>query len=149
MKSIKNIAASCLVAGSLLSASGALAQDHPSQADKALIILTSSSVQTQGMAMVLGNAIQAKGVTVDVLLCDTAGDLALTTTTSQALKPKNVTPVQLMGMLQKNGGNVSVCALYLPNSEHTVQDLREGVNVATPPQMAEMMTSEQVRVYSF
>jgi predicted peroxiredoxin len=143
------MAASCLVAGSLLSATSAQAEDHVSQVDKALIILTSPSLQTQGMAMVLGNAMQAKGVNVDVLLCDTAGDLALTANTSQALKPKNVTPVQLMSKLQKNGGNVSVCALYLPNSEHTVQDLREGINVATPPEMAQMMTAEQVRVYSF
>jgi predicted peroxiredoxin len=149
MTSIKNMAASCLVAGSLLSVTSAQAEDHASQVEKALIILTSPSLQTQGMAMVLGNAMQAKGVNVDVLLCDTAGDLALTATTSQALKPKNVTPVQLMSKLQKNGGNVSVCALYLPNSGHTAQDLREGINVATPPEMAQMMTAEQVRVFNF
>ena len=149
MTTIKNIAASCLVAGSLLSANSAQAEGHASQVEKALIILTSPSLQTQGMAMVLGNAIQAKGVAVDVLLCDTAGDLALTATTSQALKPQNVTPEQLMLKLQKSGANVSVCALYLPNSTYSEQDLREGISVATPPQMASMMSADSTRVYSF
>ena len=60
--------------------------------DKALIILTSPSLQTQGMAMVLGNTMQAQGVSVDVLLCDKAGDLALSATKSSALEPKKVTP---------------------------------------------------------
>lgn len=149
MTLLKHIAATCLVTGSLLSATSTHAQDLATQTDQALIILTSSSLQTQGMAMVLGNAMQAKGVSVDVLLCDTAGDLALKTTTSATLKPRNVTPEQLMLKLQKSGGNVSVCALYLPNSTHSKQDLRQDVSVATPPQMASMMSSSSVRVYNF
>lgn len=149
MRSLKQIAAACLVTGSLLSASSAQAQDHVTQVDKALIILTSPSLQTQGMAMVLGNTMQAKGVSVDLLLCDTAGDLALTATTSSTLKPINATPEQLMLKLQKGGASVSVCALYLPNSTHSKQDLRQDISVATPPQMASMMSSDDVRVYSF
>jgi hypothetical protein len=148
MKSIKHIAVTCLVAGTL-SITAVQAEDSTTQADQALIILTSSSLQTQGMAMVLGNAMQAKGVSVDVLLCDTAGDLALKTTTSATLKPRNVTPEQLMLKLQKSGGSVSVCALYLPNNTHNKQDLRQDVSVATPPQMASMMSSKNVRVYNF
>lgn len=148
MKSIKYIAAACLVAGSL-SITGAQAENSSKQVNQALIILTSSSLQTQGMAMVLGNAMQAKGVSVDVLLCDTAGDLALASTTSKTLKPRNVTPEQLMLKLQKKGGNVSVCALYLPNSSHSKQDLRQDISVATPPQMAGMMSANSVRVYHF
>ncbi|BBB28069.1 hypothetical protein [Neptunomonas japonica] len=148
MKSIKHIAAACLVAGSL-SIAAVQAEDSATQANQALIILTSASLQTQGMAMVLGNAMQAKGVSVDVLLCDTAGDLALKTTSNATLKPRNVTPEQLMLKLQKSGGNVSVCALYLPNSTHSKQDLRQDVSVATPPQMASMMSSSSVRVYNF
>ncbi|WP_028468344.1 hypothetical protein [Neptunomonas japonica] len=148
MKSIKHIAAACLVVGSL-SITAVQAEDSATQADQALIILTSPSLQTQGMAMVLGNAMQAKGVSVDVLLCDKAGDLALKTTTSTTLKPRNVTPEQLMLKLQKSGGNISVCALYLPNSTHNKQDLRQDVSVATPPQMASMMSSSNVRVYNF
>jgi predicted peroxiredoxin len=101
------------------------------------------------MAMVLGNAMQAKGVSVDVLLCDQAGDLALSSTVNKPLKPLNVTPENLITKLQSKGANISVCALYLPNSEHSTQDLRDGIKVATPPEMANMMTSENVRVYNF
>ena len=150
MSIIYNIATSCLV-GALLTSTVAMADSIESKStdDQALIIVTSDSLQTQGMAMVLGNAMQAKGVSVNVLLCDQAGDLALSSTVSQALKPRNVTPEQLMTKLQSKGANVSVCALYLPNSEHNKQDLRDGIMVATPPEMADMMTSEEVRVYNF
>ncbi|NIY77588.1 hypothetical protein HED22_18200 [Thalassospira sp. HF15] len=117
--------------------------------DKALIILTSPSLQTQGMAMVLGNTMQAQGVRVDVLLCDTAGDLALSTTKSPALEPKKVTPEQLLGKLMSGGASVNVCALYLPNSSHDQTALRSGVGVATPPAMAKMMVDEDTRVFSF
>ncbi len=117
--------------------------------DKALIILTSPSLQTQGMAMVLGNTMQAQGVRVDVLLCDTAGDLALAETRSPALEPKKVTPEQLLGKLMQGGALVNVCALYLPNSNHDQTALRDGIGVATPPAMAKMMVDEDTRVFSF
>lgn len=117
--------------------------------DKALIILTSPSLQTQGMAMVLGNTMQAQGVRVDVLLCDTAGDLALATTKSPVLEPKKVTPEQLLGKLMQGGASVNVCALYLPNSSHDQTALRDGIGVATPSGMAKMMVDEDTRVFSF
>jgi predicted peroxiredoxin len=114
-----------------------------------LLIVTSASVQTQGMAMVLGNAIAGQGHQVDVLLCDTAGDLALKNAPDERLKPNDVSPAQLLGRLQQQGAKVSVCALYLPNSEHSQADLREGIEVATPPTMAAQMTQENIRVHSF
>ncbi|MBC06757.1 hypothetical protein [Thalassospira sp.] len=117
--------------------------------NKALIILTSPSLQTQGMAMVLGNTMQAQGVRVDVLLCDKAGDLALSATQSPALEPKRVTPEQLLTKLMSGGASVNVCALYLPNSSHDQTALRDGVGVATPPAMAKMMVDEDTRVFSF
>lgn len=73
-----------------------MAQAEGSQVEKALIVVNSGSLQTQGMAMVLGNAMQQQGTQVDVLLCDKAGDLALDKTVNEPLKPRNVTPEQLM-----------------------------------------------------
>ncbi|OYD21431.1 hypothetical protein [Oceanimonas baumannii] len=116
---------------------------------KVLLLVTSAAPQVQGMAMVLGNAMQQQGSEVNVLLCDKAGDLAINGYSSALLKPKNVTPEQLMGKLQQGGGKVSVCALYLPNSEYTQADLHEQVEVATPANMAAMMTADDVRVFSF
>ena len=140
-----------ILVGVLLTSTCAMAESTVGNSieNKALFIVTSDSLQTQGMAMVLGNAMQEKGVSVDVLLCDQAGDLALSSTVSKSLKPLNVTPEKLITKLQSKGANISVCALYLPNSEHSTQDLRDGIKVATPPEMANMMTSENVRVYNF
>ncbi len=136
-----------LAAIALSAAAGVQAQD--TQAQKALIILSSGSLQTQGMAMVLGNTLQAQGVEVDVLLCDEAGDLALSATENAALKPRDVTPEQLLAKLQQGGAEVNVCALYLPNSAYRKTDLRPGVGVATPPQIAQQMMAPDTRVFDF
>lgn len=125
-------------------AAPALADD-----DEALIILTSASQQARGMAMVLGNAMQDQGARIHVLLCDSAGDMALTDHSSEPLAPRNVTPEQLLGRLMGNGARVEVCTLYLPNSEHAQSDLREGVGVAQPPAIAERMMDDDVRVFAF
>ncbi|MGB4859814.1 MAG: hypothetical protein WBP11_10865, partial [Dokdonella sp.] len=65
------------------------------------MILTSDSVQTQGMAMVLAITMARQGAKVNVLLCDTAA----------TLKPKDLTPGQKLRGLVKQGGVATVCAL--------------------------------------
>lgn len=116
---------------------------------EALVILSSESLQTQGMAMVLSNTLANSGVSVQVLLCDSAGDLALRNSESALMKPKNVSPKMLMKKLQKQGANISVCALYLPNSTYTKTDLLEGVQVATPKEISSLMASKKTRVFTF
>ncbi len=128
--------------------SPAIQADNAS-AEKALIMVNSESLQTQAMAMVLGNALQAQGVTVDVLLCDVAAELALTETVSATLKPAGVTPEQLMLKLQKGGAAIAVCALFLPNSERTQADLRPGIEVAKPPMIAKQMMEGATRVFVY
>ncbi|MFZ2288395.1 MAG: hypothetical protein WAV92_01785 [Halopseudomonas yangmingensis] len=122
---------------------------HADNAERHLLLLNSGSLQTQGMALVLGNAIAERGHRVDVLLCDSAGDLALKDAAPAALEPLKASPVQLLGKLQQGGATVSVCALYLPNSPHDSNDLREGITVATPPAIAERMTAADTRVHIF
>lgn len=136
-----------LVASSL--ATHVLAEDDQQTVEKVLVILSDDSLQTQGMAMVLGNTMSDQGAEVNVLLCDSAGDLALSSYEGEALKPKDLTPGQMLRRLMKEGATVSVCALYLPNSEHTKDDLLDGVNVATPPDMAAQMLDQGFRVFSF
>lgn len=116
---------------------------------KALVILSSASLQTHGMAMVLGNTLAQTGVAVDVLLCDKAGDLALRNASSELLKPKNVSPAMLLNKLKSQGATVKVCALYLPNSTYTQEDLMDGVSVATPPEIAAQMGDRHVRIFTF
>lgn len=141
--------AALILGASLLAPLAVQAAGHEHAGEKALIMVNSESLMTQGMAMVLGNAMQSQGVQVDVLLCDRAADLALQETTSADLKPQGVTPEQLMMKLQQGGASVSVCALYLPNSGNDKDALREGVEVATPPAMAEKMMATDTRVFSF
>lgn len=145
---LRKLAAPALIAMAMVPAY-APSSSAEDAAGNALIILTSGSLQTQGMAMVLGNAMQGKAINVNVLLCDRAGDLALTATRSAKLEPKKVRPEQLLAKLVKGGAQVNVCALYLPNSDHEKSDLIEGVNVASPSEMADLMTAADTRVFSF
>lgn len=114
-----------------------------------VVILSSDSLQTQGMAMVLGNTMAKSGAKVDILLCDTAGDLALKNGKSVLMKPKNVSPKMLLQKLKAQGAQVNVCALYLPNNEFSKADLLDGVGVAKPNEMAALMTNRHVRVFTF
>lgn len=117
--------------------------------DKALIILTSESLQTRAMSMVLGTAMQKQGTDIHILLCDSAGELAVSSHESETLEPRGATPEGLMKGLMENGASVDVCALFLPNSDYAQGDLIEGVGSAKPPEMAEMMTKRGVRTFSF
>jgi len=127
-----------------------MAADHARAVEKVFIILSSESPQTQGMAMVLANTMADEGAAVDVLLCDAAGDMALAQGDGgPRLAPKKVTPGELLGALIGKGASVSVCALYLPNSDYSEKDLAEGVSVARPPQMTALMRDPKVRVFTF
>lgn len=135
-----------VVAGAQAS-SDAAAQSGP---EKTMVIITSDSLQTQGMAMVLSQAMQQQGVALDILLCDKAGDLAISSFESEsALAPKGMKPEGLLQMIMDAGAKVAVCALYLPNSKYKETDLRDGVTVAQPPKMAEMMRAPGVKVFEF
>lgn len=124
-------------------------QADTDRVEKALIMVNSGSLQTQAMAMVLGNALQGQGAQVDVLLCDAGAQLALTETVSDTLKPAGVTPEQLMLKLQAGGADIAVCALFLPNSDRAQADLRPGVAVAKPPMIAKQMMDGATRVFIY
>lgn len=142
---MKDLMKVLLTATALTASSVAVA----SPVDKVLITLTSGEQQTRGMAMVLANTMQSQGASVNVLLCDSAGDMALKDAASEPLKPKNVTPEQLLGKLMGAGAQVKVCALYLPNSGHQPTDLLEGISVAKPPAMAADLLDSETRVFNF
>ena len=76
-------------------------------------------------------------------------DLALKSYEGEALAPRNVTPGQMLRGLLKAGGTASVCALYLPNSDNSKDDLIDGVGVAMPPQMADQMLDRKMRTFTF
>ncbi len=111
--------------------------------------VTSADNQAQGMAMVLATQMTEQKAAVRILLCGAAGQLALKSYEPAALKPRNVTPKQMMTGLIKAGATVEVCALFLPNADKTPADLIEGVAVAKPPEVAAYMTKPGVRAFGF
>ncbi len=116
---------------------------------EAFFNVTSADNQSQGMAMVLATQMVEQKAAVRILLCGPAGQLALKTYEPAALKPRNVTPKQMLAGLMKAGATVEVCALYLPNAERTPADLTEGVTVAKPPEVAAYMLKPGVKSFGF
>lgn len=96
----------------------------------------SGNAMAQGAGLVLaGQALEQKA-NVRVLLCDLAADIAVAGKDMPSLKPRNVTPQQMLQGLIKNGATVEVCALYLPNTGRTAADLIPGVTPAKPADVA-------------
>ena len=113
------------------------------------VVLNAQSPMTQGMAMVLAGQMAEQKAAVRVLLCGPAGQLALKAYEPPALKPRNVTPKQMMAGLIKGGATVEVCALFLPNADKTPADLVDGVTVAKPSEVAAYMVKPGVRAFGF
>ena len=117
-----------------------------------LTVLTREDPQTQLMALILTRASAQQGVPGRVLLCDKAGDLALAEPPEAAtrpLAPRNMSPHSLLGTLIEDGVTVQVCAIYLPNSTHSAEDLRREIGVATPPEIAAIMADPRTRFFTF
>lgn len=102
-----------------------------------------------GAGLVLATQAVEQKVSVRVLLCDAAGDIAVTGKEMAILKPRNVTPQQMLQGLIKAGATVEVCALYLPNSGRTAADLLAGVTPAKPADVAAYLMKPGVRTLAF
>ncbi|MBK6593556.1 MAG: hypothetical protein IPG23_12860 [Burkholderiales bacterium] len=116
---------------------------------EAFFNVTSADNQSQGMAMVLATQMAEQKAAVRILLCGPAGQLALKTYEPAALKPRNVTPKQMLAGLMKAGATVEVCALFLPNADRTPTDLTDGITVAKPPEVAAYMLKPGVKAFGF
>ncbi|RZU99384.1 hypothetical protein [Spiribacter vilamensis] len=125
----------------------AMAQNGPDM----LTILTSDEDETQAMALILTMQAQKNGANPQILLCDDAGDLAVTSEVgeSETLRGPDASPAQMIQGLINNGVQVDVCAIYLPNREFTEADLIEGVGVAQPPAIGALVADPDVRRFTF
>jgi len=119
------------------------------QAGELFVNIHSGGAMAQGAGLVLaGQALEQKA-SVRVLLCDAAADIAVSNATLPALKPRNVTPQQMLQGLIKAGAKVEVCALYLPNSGKQASDLIPGVTPAKPAEVAAHLLKPGVQILSF
>ncbi len=114
-----------------------------------LVMINSGTPQTQGMAMVLATQAMEQKASVRVLLCSEGGQLAVKGKEGVVLKPRNVTPNQMLLGLMKGGAKVEVCALFLPNSDLKPTDLIEGLAVAKPAEIASYMLQGNVKTLSY
>jgi len=134
---------SLLIAAALLSTAAAV------QAEELFVNIHSGHAMAQGAGLVLaGQALEQKA-NVRVLLCDAAADIALTDQAMPTLKPRNVTPQQMLQGVIKAGAKVEVCALYLPNSGKQASDLIAGVTPAKPAEVAAHLLKPGVNTLAF
>ncbi len=134
---------------SLWVGAAALTLSLAAQANELLVTIDTGSAMAQGAALVLaGQALEQKAA-VRVLLCDAAGDIAVTGSQQPVLKPRNVTPQQMLQGLIKSGAKVEVCALYLPNTGRQPGDLIAGVTPAKPADVAAYLLKPGVQTLGF
>jgi len=119
------------------------------QAEELFVNIHSGNAMAQGAGLVLaGQALEQKAA-VRVLLCDAAADIALVGKEMPTLKPRNVTPQQMLQGVIKAGAKVEVCALYLPNSGKQASDLIPGVTPAKPADVAAHLLKPGVNTLAF
>ncbi len=118
-------------------------------AQELFVNIHSGNAMAQGAGLVLaGQALEQKA-SVRVLLCDKAGDIALVGVELPKLKPRDVTPQQMLQGVIKAGAKVEVCALYLPNTGKQAADLIPGVTPAKPADVAAHLLKPGVSTLAF
>jgi len=142
MRFMKTIAASAVLA---FATAGTAMAHSP---DKIFVSVTSDNVLSQGMAMVLATQSMKQGQEPRVLLCGDAAEMATTSYDMPALQPFGASPQQLMQNLINEGVTVEVCAIFLPNTDFTEDDLIEGVGIAKPDDVSKYMADKNVRYFS-
>lgn len=140
MKKVLLSLTATLVLGASASASNNLAKGLN-------VMITSADTQTQMMGMVLSTMTLKEQKEVNMVLCSDAGNLALKDFEAGKIKMQGEekTPKMLLQGLIKNGANVEVCPLFLPNAGKTEADLMEGVTVAKPPMVAKKLLDKDLQ----
>ena len=119
------------------------------QSQELFVNIHSGNAMAQGAGLVLaGQALEQKA-SVRVLLCDKAADIAVVGQELPKLKPRDVTPQQMLQGVIKAGAKVEVCALYLPNTGRKPTDLIEGVTPAKPADVAAHLLKPSVNTLAF
>jgi len=130
----------------LLLAGAALAE----QAKGLNVIVTSADRQAQMMAMVLSlQTMKTHEKEVTMILCASAGDLALQSTETPTFPPLNKSPTMLLEKLLQMGATVVICPMYLPTVGKSTEDLIEGITVGKPPVCAGQVLDEDYQNLTF
>lgn len=146
---MKKLIKSSVIALSLFAAS----VSHAKPAKKLVTIVTSPEAQTQLMAMVLTFHAVQQGAEADILLCGTAGDMALKDAPEGVRAPQKLKDMNSQGLmsmiLEKTSTTAEVCAIYLPNADLQADALMNGVTAVNPEVMAARLLAHDTRIMSF
>ena len=116
--------------------------------DKHLFVsVTGSAAQDRAMPLVLANQALDQGAEVRVLLCGAGGEIAVAKHELETLAPRGLTPRDLLNRLIQHEVTVEVCAIFLPNTDYTEDDLIEGVGIANPGDVAAWMMAPGTRLF--
>jgi predicted peroxiredoxin len=114
------------------------------------VLVTSPDRQAQMMAMVLSTqAMKTHEKEVTVILCASAGDLALRSTETPSFPPLNKSPTMLLKKLLEMGATVVICPMYLPTTGNSTEDLIEGITVGKPPVCAGQVLDRDYKNLTF
>ena len=113
------------------------------------VLLTSKDAQTQMMAMILSTMTLKEKKEVKMVLCSSAGDLAVKGMESPTLKPQDKSPKMMLEAIIKQGAKVEVCPLYLPNAGKDESVLLEGITVAKPAEVAKNLLNKDYQNLSY
>lgn len=149
MRKTRPFAISLLLA--FLLSSPLTASEEEGSAPNLLTIMTSDSNETQAMALILTMHSVRGGGESRILLCDHAGELAVTDSDagSTVVQPADRSPRQMLRGLIDRGVTVEVCAIFLPGRDLDQSALVDGVGVAQPPAVAELMADPDWRLFTF
>lgn len=125
-----------------------LAAAVSAQAADVFVNTHSGNAMAQGAGLAIATQALEQQANVRVLLCDAAADIALTGKEMPTLKPRNVTPQQILQGVIEAGAKVEVC-LYLPSSGKAAADMIAGVTAANPADVAAHLLEPGVQTLAF
>ena len=136
-----------LVLAAFLALSGTVLAE---QAKGLNVLITSADRQAQMMAMVLSlQTMKTHGKEVTMILCASAGDLALQSTVTPTFPPLDKSPTMLLKKLLQMGATVVICPMYLPTVGKSTEDLIEGITVGKPPVCAGQVLDRDYKNLTF
>ena len=127
-----------------------LAFSNPVAADehtppRLFVQVTGEAMQDQVMPLVLANQALDQGAEVRVLLCGAGAELALSDHEAPTFAPRDISAKDLLGRLVQHDATVEVCAIFLPNTDHSAEQLSDGIGIANPGDVAAWILQPGVR----
>ncbi|MGY6630349.1 MAG: DsrE family protein [Wenzhouxiangella sp.] len=132
------------ILAAMLLVSQPVAAEEPAE-PRLFVQVTGEAMQDQVMPLVLANQALDQGADVRVLLCGAGAELALADHQAPNFAPRDISAKDLLGRLIQQGATVEVCAIFLPNTEHSAEQLSEGIGIANPGEVAAWVLQPGVR----